>query len=66
MNHIVQEGESYLYNRLDEVKRQHEGQKKIDFFGPTLHPRDIDWLIEQAEKAQLLEYQIKRFEYLTS
>jgi len=48
------------------VKRQHEGQKKIDFFGATLHPGDVDWLIEQAEKAQLLEHQINRFEYLAS
>ncbi|BDH60119.1 hypothetical protein MTP04_02490 [Lysinibacillus sp. PLM2] len=43
-----------MYNRLEEVKRQHEGQKKIDFFGVTLHPRDIDWLIEEAQKVELL------------
>ena len=38
-----------MYDRLKEVKRQHENKKKEDYFGVTLHPRDIDWLIEQAE-----------------
>lgn len=44
-----------MYNRLKEVKGQHNYQKKIDFFGQTLHPRDIDWLIEQAETLQKID-----------
>lgn len=48
-----------MYNRLDEVKRQHEGQKKKDIFGVTLYPRDIDWLIEQAEKVKKYETALK-------
>lgn len=42
-----------MYNRLDEVKRQHENKENSDFFGTTLHPRDIDWLIEQAGRAEI-------------
>lgn len=42
-----------MYDRLKEVKRQHKNKKKEDFFGVTLHPRDIDWLIEQAERAKI-------------
>lgn len=39
-----------MYNRLEEVKSQHTNKKKEDFHGVTLHPRDVDWLIEQTEK----------------
>lgn len=41
-----------MYDRLGEIKNQHEVLKKKDFFGVTIHPRDTDWLIEQAEKAE--------------
>ena len=47
-----------MYNRLKEVKQLHEQEKKTDFFGQTLHPRDIDWLIEQAEKAEKQQMEI--------
>ncbi|MNH75627.1 hypothetical protein D3C73_278740 [compost metagenome] len=40
-----------MYDRLGEVKKQHE-------FG-NLHRRDIDWLIEQAEKLKIKEIDIK-------
>lgn len=50
---------NYLYDRLAEVKKQHGLQKKKDFFGATLHPRDVDWLIEQAEKAERYEVALK-------
>lgn len=39
-----------MYDRLNEVKRQHESA--------NLHRRDIDWLIEQAEKVKKVEYEI--------
>lgn len=44
-----------MYNRLKEVKAEHEHGKKTDFKSQTLHPRDIDWLIEQAEKVEQYE-----------
>ncbi|MFB5759009.1 hypothetical protein [Paenibacillus medicaginis] len=37
-----------MYDRFREVKRQHELGE--------LHRRDIDWLIEQAEKANCMEW----------
>lgn len=48
-----------MYNRLKEIKAQHEHGKKTDFFGQTLHPKDIDWLIEQAEKVERYEIALK-------
>ncbi|MNW44597.1 hypothetical protein D3C74_218350 [compost metagenome] len=36
-----------MYDRLNEVKKQHELSE--------LHDRDIDWLIEQAEKSKRYE-----------
>lgn len=48
-----------MYDRLKEVKQHHEAKKKIDFFGVTLHPRDIDWLIEQAEKVEQQQQEIE-------
>lgn len=39
-----------MYDRLGEVKRQHQNMEKKDFHAKTLHNRDVDWLIEQAEK----------------
>lgn len=40
------DGVNVVYDRLNEVKRQHE-------FG-HLHQRDTDWLIEQAEKLRTI------------
>lgn len=54
-----------MYDRLEEVRRQHEAKKKIDFFGATLHPRDIDWLIEQAEKAKEQQKEIEELRSLS-
>ncbi|MFJ7890409.1 hypothetical protein ACIQYL_20315 [Lysinibacillus xylanilyticus] len=48
-----------MYNRIAEVKKQHGEQKKKDFFGATLHPGDVDWLIEQAEKVEIYEKALK-------
>ncbi|MNC82854.1 hypothetical protein D3C75_1365380 [compost metagenome] len=36
-----------MYNRLTEVKKQHGNAE--------LHRRDVDWLIEQAEKYKIVE-----------
>jgi len=46
------EGVKTVYNRLEEVTNQH----KMDH----LHRRDIDWLIEQAGKVELLERALDR------
>lgn len=67
-----------MYDRLKEVKAQHENSLKQDYFGVTLHPRDIDWLIEQIElmqkslekiaydvKTENEDYQQKMYEFIS-
>lgn len=44
--------ENKMYNRLGEIKRQHEILKKENYFGVTIHPRDTDWLLDQVEMLQ--------------
>lgn len=41
-----------MYDRLGEVKRQHQNMEKKDFHAKTLSNNDIDWLIYRAEEAR--------------
>lgn len=43
-----------MYDRLGEVERQHKNSYKMNPYGATLHPRDIEWLIEQAKNVEHL------------
>ncbi len=39
-----------MYDRLGELKKQHQYMEKKDFNAKTVTNNDVDWLIEQAEK----------------
>jgi hypothetical protein len=41
-----------MYDRLGEVERQHNNAYEKNPHGVTLHPRDTEWLIERAKKAE--------------
>jgi hypothetical protein len=54
-----------MYDRLGEVERQHNNAYEKNPHGVTLHPRDTEWLIERAKKAERYEIAMKfAVEYL--